>query len=181
MTLSGASLTMPRQAWVLLTGGSPAAVAGLQAQVAPRLAAALDLPLLEPLDPLAPDRALSTLAEAGAGLTPLHRDPGHGLDDGRHWAEVLGAWRQPVVVVLTAEQLETGLAAALVALLQQWQTPCVGLVQWGGSWDPEQRRRDRLPWLGRLPGLGQLPPEQDRDAGLALRWGAGARWSLWQG
>ena len=54
MTLSGVFLNGSAPAWVLLAAGAPAAVAALQAQAAPTLAAALALPLAAPLDPQEP-------------------------------------------------------------------------------------------------------------------------------
>jgi hypothetical protein len=159
-------------ALVLLAAGPAAAVAGLLGQVAPALAAALHLPLLAPLNPLGADAALAALAEGPQGLAPLPRDPGLPLADGRHWAAALGAWRQPALVVIAAEQMDTGLPAALTALLVQWQVPCLGLVQWGGSWDPEQRRLEGLPWLGCL-AAGDQP-----DAAAALCSACAARWTV---
>lgn len=162
-------------ALVLLAAGPAEAVAALQAQVAPALAAALHLPLLEPLNPLAADAGLAALAAQPPGLAPLPRDPGLPLVDGRHWAAALGAWRQPTVVVLAAEQLQTGLPAALTALLVQWQVPCLGLVQWGGSWDAQQRRLEGLPWLGCLAAT------QPMDQATALRSACAARWLVLEG
>ncbi len=174
MTLRGAVLTIAPPALVLLAGGTPAALAGLQAQVAPRLAQALGLRLLDPLAPLSPDQALEALAaQAGPDplLAPLPRDPGQPLADGRHWAAALGAWRQPVLLLLAGEQLETGLPAALAALLQLWQVPCLGLVKWEGTWDPQARRRDGLPWLG------PLSAGDAQEQGLALRQAVALRWA----
>lgn len=159
-------------ALVLLAAGAAAALAALQGQAAPALAGVLGLPLLAPLDPLAPDAALAALAAGPPGLVPLPRDPGLPLADGRHWAAALGAWRQPVLVLLAAEQLDTGLPAALTALLQQRQVPCLGLVQWGGSWRPEQRRLEGLPWLGWLSA-----PASDEQA-AALASACAARWAV---
>lgn len=159
-------------ALVLLAAGAAAALAALQGQAAPALAGVLGLPLLAPLDPLAPDAALAALAAGPPGLVPLPRDPGLPLADGRHWAAALGAWRQPVLVLLAAEQLDTGLPAALTALLQQRQVPCLGLVQWGGSWRPEQRRLEGLPWLGWLSA-----PASDEQA-AALASACAARWTV---
>lgn len=156
---------------VLLTAGAAPALAGLQRQAAPALAAALGLPLREPLDPLAPDASLASLAAGPTGLVPLPRDPGLPLADGRHWAAALGAWRQPALVLLAAEQLDTGLPAALSALLHQWQVPCLGLVQWGGSWQPEQRRLEGLPWLGWLTATAEA------DGAAALASACAARWA----
>ncbi|MGB5136036.1 MAG: hypothetical protein WBN89_12765, partial [Prochlorococcaceae cyanobacterium] len=108
----------------------------------------------------------------GPRLVPLPRDPGHGLPAGGHWAEALGAWRQPVLVLFSPKQLNTGLPSATQALLDRWQVPCAGLLQWGGSWQSDQRRLDGLPWLGWLPTQGSddaSEPETLRQA-LAQRW-----------
>ena len=180
MTLSGVFLTGSAPAWVLLAAGAPAAVAALQAQAAPTLASALALSLVAPLDPQQPDHALAALAllagakGSAAALAPLPRDPGHPLDDGRHWAEALGAWRQPTLVLVTDDQLESGVPAAICALLRQWQVPCLGLVHWGGDWSASGHRRDGLPWLGGLAAGG------DADGALALRAAARASWSSLQ-
>jgi hypothetical protein len=178
---------------VLLAAGPAEAMAGLQGQVAPALAAALGLPLLAPLNPFAPDAALASMGDGPPGLAPLPRDPGLPLSDGRHWAAVLGAWRQPALLLLAAEQLDTGLPAALTALLAQWQVPCLGMVQWGGNWQPEQRRLEGLPWLGALgfsnssersratadadvAGLAEADLETDAEQGTALRFTCHGRW-----
>jgi hypothetical protein len=94
----------------------------------------------------------------------LPLDPGLVLQGFGHWAEALGAWRQPVLLLLAAEQLQTGLPAAMAALLDQWQVPLAGLVQAGGPWQPDLRRGDGLPWLGTLEEPFGLAPA------LALRW-----------
>jgi hypothetical protein len=57
------------------------------------------------------------------------------------------------------------LPAAGTALLQRWQVPLVGLIPWGGPWNPVARRQDGLPWLGCLAGL---PAEQGDPSGVAL-------------
>jgi hypothetical protein len=146
MTVVREALTEPVPSLVLLAGGSPVATVALQAQVGPALAVALGLDWAAPLDPLAPDAALTALPPGA--LVPLPRDPGHPLAEGTHWAEVLGAWRQPVLLLIEAAQLDSGLAAATTALLQRWQVPLLGLVQCGGRWDEALRRRENLPWLG---------------------------------
>ncbi|MFM7312071.1 MAG: hypothetical protein ACKO0M_02705 [Cyanobium sp.] len=120
-----------------------------------------------------PDRSLSRLAaEACAGQRPwiaaLPMDVGRPLADGGTWAQALGAWRQPVVLVIPAVQLGTGLPAAGTALLRQWQVPLVGLLQWGGLWQPGPRQADGLSWLGMLPE-GPAAAEADPSLSLALR------------
>jgi len=184
MTLSGAFPQDSNADWVVLAAGAPAAVAALQAEACPALAAALARPLAAPLDPRHPDRALAALAASPGGsssLVPLPRDPGHGLSDGRHWAEALGAWRQPTLVLLDAGQVESGLPASISALLGQWQVPCVGLVQWGGAGDGCGRRRDGLLWLGALGAVaadGSAEADAAADgAAAALRTAVRARWA----
>jgi hypothetical protein len=165
MTLSKPGLP---QSLVLLAAGPAAAVVALQHQLGPQLAVALGMAWSVPLDPQEPQRALAGLAEQGPGLVPLPVDPGLPLNGTGHWAEALGAWRQPVLLLLAGEQLETWLPAAMVALLHQWQVPLVGLVQGDGAWDPEARRGDGLPWLGGLdPATGEAGT---LAAALALRW-----------
>lgn len=185
MTVARDPLTKPAPSLVLLACGTPASVDALQAQAGPGLAAALALTWAAPLEPLLPDAALTALAPAA--LVPLPRDPGHPLEDGRHWAEVLGAWRQPALLLIDGAQLQTGLAAAAAALLQQWQVPSLGLVQVGGAWDGDQRRQEGLPWLGWWPAAAVAPAEQlplappqglqpEEDAQAALLLALRRRW-----
>ena len=139
---------------VLVSGGTAAEVAGRLERLAPALAHSLRLPLAPALDPAHPHRALAALADRGPALVPLPLDPGLPQDDGSHWAEALGAWRQPTLVVCDGPQLASGLPAAITALLRQWAVPCAGLIQCGGLWLPQRRRRDGLPWLGALAAEG---------------------------
>jgi hypothetical protein len=116
-----------------------------------RLARSLALPHRPISDPGSPDWQLQQLAASGQGwLASLPLDPGQSLPDGSTWAEALGAWCQPTLVILGAQQLSSGAAASSTALLRQWRVPLLGLVQWGGTWKADLRRRDGLPWLGRL-------------------------------
>ncbi|MEB3352506.1 MAG: hypothetical protein VKM01_09305 [Cyanobacteriota bacterium] len=146
-----------------------------------RLAEVLGRPVLKLATVADPDAALSAIGgEAGAGrggwLAGLEIDVGLPLADGRCWGEALGAWRQPALLVIPSHQLHSGGPAAATALLRQWQVPLLGLMQWDGAWQPEERLRDGLPWLG------LLAPDDQRDtalgcdgeralaAALALRW-----------
>lgn len=163
-------------------------------RVTQRLAELLDRPVLELETTAGPDAALSAAGEqaalsaageqaaAGAAgwLAGLEIDVGVALTEGRCWAEALGAWRQPAVLVIPTAQLSSGLPAAASALLRQWQVPLVGLLQWGGVWQAEARQRDGLPWLGLLAenersGSSGDPDQDDNNgqiltAALALRW-----------
>ena len=155
---------------VLLGCGKAEQIALVQQQAAPALASGLGLGLAAPLpacsDGLAAMAAPLASLQDGT-LTPLPLDPGQIQADGSHWAEALGAWRQPCLLLLTADQLDGGLPAAATALLQHWHVPLLGLVQWGGPWQAPLRRHDRLPWLGELTG----DPE-------ALAATAGQRWPV---
>jgi len=154
MTLS---LPGSAQSLVVVAGGETGAVTALLHRAAPALAAALDRPWGEPLGPDNPQEALVNLAGRPPGLVPLPIDPGLPLEGGAgHWAEQLGAWRQPALLLLAGEQLRSGLPAAMTALLLQWRVPLLGLVQADGPWEPAARRADGLPWLGGLDQAEQL-------------------------
>ena len=152
-------LSWPTAGLVLLAPGgtTPAAAAPLAEQLGLRL-------LLEPhTSQQDPAEILAALAGEPPGwLLPLALDPGADLEVPGCWADVLGAWRQPVLLLLPAAAAAAGPARAYRALLDQAGVPLVGLVQEGTPWHPEPRRRDGLPWLGWLvaepadPGLPLL-------------------------
>ena len=169
------TLSLPgRQRPLVLGGaGAAAAVAALQAEAGPPLALALGLPWGNPLAIEQPPQSLASLAEQGPGLVPLPLDPGLVLQGFGHWAEALGAWRQPVLLLVppaASAGAAAGAARAYHALLQAAGVPLLGLVQVQGNWQPEQRRCDGLPWLG------WLAPEGDPEPDVALRAAATARW-----
>jgi hypothetical protein len=142
-----------------------------------RLARDLTLHHLVIQRPEAPHDQLQRLQTRPEGwLASLPLDPGHPLEAGGTWAEALGAWRQPTLLVIDWRQLPSGAAAAGVALLRQWRVPLLGLVQWGGLWSPEQRRKDGLPWLGGLveeraaaegKGRGEMAEMDDMEEAAA--------------
>jgi len=122
-----------------------------------------------------PQRLLAALAEEpGPWLWPLAGDPGAFLGAEGNWAEALGAWRQPTLLLIPAAAAATGPAAAYHALLQRQGVPLLGLIQWGGPWLAADRRRDGLPWLGWLadPQDPAVSENQDQDQDLA--WEAAA-------
>ena len=134
-------------------------------QVAWRLAGLTGVPVQPMTKPDFPSQALAPLvASPGAWIAPLPLDPGLWLPGGG-WAEALGAWRQPTLLVVDQGQLATGMPAAATALLLGWNVPLLGLLQWGGSWDGGSRRRDGLPWLGRLAETAD--PVESAEAAVA--------------
>jgi hypothetical protein len=175
-----ALMSLPSLQLLVLAQG-PAGSLGGSAACLPaavdRLAHLLGLPVRTVASGADPEKVMAQLSRCpDPWLAALPLDPGLGLDSGGHWAELLGAWRQPSLLVLDHAQLATGLPAAGTALLQRWQVPLVGLIQWGGPWNPDARRRDGLPWLGSLGGqpaeLMDAPgvaSANDSDEGLGLR------------
>lgn|GEM_PF-310071 len=139
------------------------------------LAQALLLPHRPIAHPQAPQRWLGQLHDTSGGwLASLPLDPGQPLPDGSTWAEALGAWRQPALLIIAAPQLASGAAASTTALLRQWGVPLLGLAQWGGTWDGERRRRDGLPWLGRMEeGAGSEGGDSAAELAERLQW----RWA----
>jgi len=202
--LSEAGRLAPADRAVVLVGfglagaSAPAGLPPLLA-VAQRLAGVVPVPI-HPLTPLEdPNVALTPLGGAGravgkaqaagaprpggpgpGALAVLAMDVGLALPAGGSWVEALGAWRQPCLLVIGADQLACGWPAAGTALLQRWRVPLLGLLQWGGDWDTTARRRDGLPWLGQAGGAGPMdgaPAGEDGREGehalaamLALRW-----------
>ena len=156
---------------------SLAALLGLRLLVAPAESAAGCPPSLpSPADD--PARVLAVLAGQPPGwLLALPIDPGQELIGGGCWAEALGAWRQPALLLITP-QVPAGAPRAYHALLQSAGVPLLGLVQIGGSWDPEIRRRDGLPWLGWRPETEARPADaaSDDDVVADLRATCRLRW-----
>lgn len=155
---------------------------GVTPPAAAVLAAALALPQQAAVtDPaLDPAAVLAGLAEGAGGLVPLGLDPGTWLGPAGNWAEALGAWRQPTLLLVSAGEL-AGPAAAYRALLAAAGVPLLGLVQLGGPWDRDARRGDGLPWLGWLrleePGVtGGEPGGAADDPAVELVQTLRRRW-----
>ena len=76
---------------------------------------------------------------------------------GGSWLEALGAWRLPTILIVVPSSSGElpGSACAYVALCESLSVPLVGIVQFGGDWNPVDRRLDGLPWCGWLPLDGQ--------------------------
>ncbi len=164
MSVSGTE-TDRRDGLLLVGLGRRQELEGLAA-VAARLAAAEGVALRQLAKDKDPDASLAALGaeDSAPWLAALPLDPGLPLARGGSWAEALGAWRQPCLLVVRGEQMATGLPAAGAALLERWRVPLMGLVQVGGNWQPLKRRRDGLPWLGWLPESGK----DNEEAGAAM-------------
>jgi hypothetical protein len=156
--------------------------------------AAADQPLAELLQlellPALADQSLDPVQVLGAlqsrpegWLLPLALDPGAWLGRPLCWAEALGAWRQPCLLLVAGAAAGTGPDRATAALLRSLGVPLLGLVQWGGEWRPQERGVDGLPWLGWLPGAdanaaanAAANADVAVEARLELRRRCGARW-----
>ncbi len=84
------------------------------------------------------------------GLARLLGDASIERPFGGCWLEALGAWRQPVILIVDSTSLEevSGIASAYCALCKSFCIPLIGIIQLGGNWDPNKRSQDGLPWCG---------------------------------
>ncbi|MCP9786234.1 hypothetical protein [Cyanobium sp. N5-Cardenillas] len=168
----------PKGGLLLVGLGLRQELEGLTA-VAARLAAAEGASLRQLARAKDPDASLAVLRaeDSAPWLAALPLDPGLPLARGGSWAEALGAWRQPCLLVVRGDQMATGLPAAGGALLERWRVPLMGLVQVGGNWQPLKRRRDGLPWVGWLPESGK-ENEEAAAAMAALQQVLRGRWRV---
>ena len=136
------------------------------------LADGLSLPLQTVAAGQRADGVLEALPVSAPSVIRLSGDPGRMSSDGRSWLEALGAWRMPVLMLGAplADGAMPGAVPAFCALCHQHRVPLLGLIQMGGLWNPVERRRDGLPWLGWLADADQLTAEsqQQRDVVMAL-------------
>ncbi len=97
------------------------------------------------------------------GLVQLLGDPAKTLLDGCNWLEALGSWKHPTILISNCSSGGvSGSAQAYLALCKQLSVPVLGLVQYGGSWEPELRRLDGLPWYG------WIPEKNEKEFGLEM-------------
>ena len=171
---------------LVLAGAAAAGAAAGVEEAAGRLAALVGMCSLPPLVAASDEGREGTTAErsdaqvnvlmtelsgrSGSWIVPLLQDPGRFQPWGGRWSELLGAWRQPTVLLIEAHQADAGLPAACTALMQSCCVPLLGLIQWGGHFDQEARRRDGLPWLGVLAQGKATDDGVDLVLNLRRRW-----------
>ena len=111
-----------------------------------------------------PNKALDSLQD-DQGLVQLVGDAAVQNSTRGSWLEALGAWRQPMillVVPLLSGELP-GVAHAYTALCNALCVPLLGIVQVGGDWNSFQRKSDGLPWCGWIPEEGQSQKVGDKS------------------
>ena len=100
-----------------------------------------------------PQNLLSSIPK-GKGLIKLIGDPAQTLPKGESWLSSLGSWKHPTILIAGAS-LATGdvfgNASAYEALCRDLSVPLVGLLHYGGQWNPVLRKLDGLPWCGWIP------------------------------
>ncbi len=72
---------------------------------------------------------------------------------GVSWLEVVSAWKQPLILVVSPNSSGEipGIAAAYVSLCKEFSTNLIGLIQLGSHWNDQQRILDCLPWCTHIP------------------------------
>ena len=143
----------------LLVGAGPLPELKMR-QACEALARACQCPLTTVASGASPAEVLQT-NPAATGLVRLSGDAARPTPQGdASWLQTLADWRQPVLLLTTAEQdgSISGAAAAYTALCRELQVPLLGLVQLQGPWNGPARRRDGLSWLGWIPD--EQHPEQ---------------------
>jgi len=99
-----------------------------------------------------PEEVIDNL-NAENGLIQFSGDVAMAQQSGGSWLEALAAWRIPVVLIvkpLPSGQIP-GIASAYVALCKELKVPLIGVLQFGGAWNCQQRMLDGLPWCGLFP------------------------------
>tara|TARA_B100000214_G_C23598626_1_gene459641 strand:- start:69 stop:581 length:513 start_codon:yes stop_codon:yes gene_type:complete len=86
------------------------------------------------------------------GIFQLNGDPArlHGVEG--TWIEALGVWKKNTLFVCKAlpDGSIPGVSAAYVSLAKEFSLPLLGIIQYCGNWDQQNRVLDGLPWCGHL-------------------------------
>ena len=80
--------------------------------------------------------------------------------------EILALRQQPVAILVPVCKggVIPGTAPAYAALCHQLNVQLIGLIQLGGFWRPDERRRDGLPWCGWIPEISPTSNIDDQEA-----------------
>ena len=121
----------------------------------------LGLPLTTVAEGQSPDPSLVNLMASPHSLIRLAGDPGSLHHEGNSWMDALAAWNCPVILLGSPrpDGVMPGTIPAFTALCETRGMVLLGLIQLGGSWIPEVRKRDGLPWLG---WLSDTPLDRNR-------------------
>lgn len=112
----------------------------------------LGLPLTTVAEGQSPDPSLVNLMASPPRLIRLAGDPGSLHHEGSSWMDALAAWKCPVILLGSPrpDGVMPGTIPAFTSLCETRGMVLLGLIQLGGLWLPEVRKRDGLPWLGWL-------------------------------
>ena len=112
----------------------------------------LGLPLTTVAEGQSPDPSLVNLMASPPSLIRLAGDPGSLHHEGNSWMDALAAWKCPVILLGSPrpDGVMPGTIPAFTSLCETRGMVLLGLIQLGGPWLPEVRKRDGLPCLGWL-------------------------------
>ena len=84
--------------------------------------------------------------------------------------EMLALRQQPVAILVPAREdgVIPGTAPSYTALCKELRVRLIGLVQLGGPWKPDERRRDGLPWCGWIPEVSPISDIGNQEALINL-------------
>ncbi len=86
-------------------------------------------------------------------MVKLDGDPAVSKTNGGSWLEALGSWKK-LAILFTSPLHDSneigGVAAAYVALCEKLEVPLVGIIQVGGEWNESLRKKEGLPWCGKI-------------------------------
>ena len=100
-----------------------------------------------------PNDFLSEFKNRNEEIVQLVGDAASCNSSGGSWLEVLGYWRQPLILLASpgASGDIPGTVSAHVSLCRELSVSLVGIIQLGGIWDSQKRALDCLPWCGFIP------------------------------
>ncbi len=106
-----------------------------------------------------PNRTFERM-EDGFQLVQLKGDAAKTIKDGSNWLEALGAWKKPTLLMTCPcpNNEISGEVTAYAALCEKLSVPLIGIVQVGGKWNKSLRKKEGLPWCGKIPSMREKQP-----------------------